>query len=119
MDELISLSNATLDQLTVLHPNYNRAALTPGIVHIGLGDGEGGLDIRRLTLQEITFIGTYTYTADDFRQTAQAIFDGTMGPLDWIDMKPLSEGAQAFLDIRAGTVAAPKTILIPTHDPLQ
>jgi len=37
------------------------------IAHIGLGEAEGGLDIRRMTLQEITFIGTYTYTADDFR----------------------------------------------------
>lgn len=38
MDELISLSNATLDQLTVEHPRYDRAALTPGIVHIGVGN---------------------------------------------------------------------------------
>ena len=30
------------------------------IGHIGLGEGVGGLDIRRMTLQEITFIGTYT-----------------------------------------------------------
>jgi threonine dehydrogenase-like Zn-dependent dehydrogenase len=85
------------------------------IVHIGLGEDAGGLDIRRMTLQEITFIGTYTYTADDFEQTAGAIFDGTMGPLDWIDLQPLSDGARAFKDIRAGTVAAPKTILVPAH----
>jgi hypothetical protein len=39
----------------------------------------GGLDIRRMTLQEITFIGTYTYTAQDFRDTAQAMFDGRLG----------------------------------------
>ncbi|WP_299935043.1 mannitol dehydrogenase family protein [uncultured Pelagimonas sp.] len=38
MDELISLSNATLDQLTVKRPTYDRAALTPGIVHIGVGN---------------------------------------------------------------------------------
>lgn len=87
------------------------------IVHIGLGEDTGGLDIRRMTLQEITFIGTYTYTADDFSATAQAIFDGTMGPLDWIVQKPLSDGAQAFKDIRAGLIAAPKTILVPTHTP--
>jgi len=43
------------------------ALVRPGgvIAHIGLGEAEGGLDIRRMTLQEITFIGTYTYTADD------------------------------------------------------
>ena len=36
----------------------------------GLGEDAGGLDIRRMTLQEITFIGTYTYTTQDFRATA-------------------------------------------------
>jgi threonine dehydrogenase-like Zn-dependent dehydrogenase len=83
------------------------------IGHIGLGEGEGGLDIRRMTLQEITFIGTYTYTAQDFKDTAQAIFDGRLGPLDWIEQRPLSEGASAFLDIRAGRTAAPKVVLTP------
>ncbi len=38
MDELISLSNAALDQLTIAHPRYDRAGLTPGIVHIGVGN---------------------------------------------------------------------------------
>ena len=38
MDELISLSNTTLDQLSVEHPQYDRTALTPGIAHIGVGN---------------------------------------------------------------------------------
>ena len=38
MAQLISLSNATLDQLDVERPRYNRSALTPGIVHIGVGN---------------------------------------------------------------------------------
>ena len=91
------------------------AIVRPGgvIMHIGLGEGTGGLDIRRMTLQEITFIGTYTYTAQDFRDTAAAIFDGRLGPLDWTEERPLCEGQQAFEDIRAGRVAAPKIILQP------
>lgn len=90
-------------------------AVTPGgvIAHIGLGSGEGGLDVRRFTLQEVTFIGTYTYTYQDFRDTAAAIFDGRLGPLDWIEERPLSEGQRAFEDIRAGRVAAPKIVLVP------
>ncbi|PSL18112.1 alcohol dehydrogenase catalytic domain-containing protein [Shimia abyssi] len=91
------------------------ALALPGgvIVHIGLGQDTGGLDIRRLTLQEITFIGTYTYTAQDFRDTAQALFDGRLGPLDWIEQRPLSNGAAAFADIKFGRVAAPKIVLKP------
>lgn len=91
------------------------AHAAPGgvIAHIGLGGGDAGLDVRRMTLQEITFIGTYTYTAQDFRDTATAMFDGRLGPLDWIETRPLAEGTQAFDDIRGGRVPAPKIILIP------
>lgn len=40
MDELIRLSNSYLDQLPaeVRTPRYDRSAITPGIVHIGLGN---------------------------------------------------------------------------------
>ncbi|MEM6481087.1 MAG: alcohol dehydrogenase catalytic domain-containing protein [Pseudomonadota bacterium] len=85
------------------------------IVHIGLGEDEGGLDIRRMTLQEITFIGTYTYSAQDFRDTAAALFDGRLGPLDWFEVRDLSDGADAFRALRAGEVAAPKIVLHPWH----
>ena len=83
------------------------------ILHIGLGDGEGGLDIRRITLQEITFIGTYTYTMQDFRDTAAAIYSGALGPLDWTESRALRDGAAAFADLRAGRVATPKIVLTP------
>ena len=90
-------------------------AVVPGgvIMHIGLGGGEPGLDVRRFTLHEVTFIGTYAYTYQDFRDTAAAIFDGRLGPLDWTEERPLSEGHRAFEDIRAGKVAAPKIVLVP------
>ena len=91
------------------------ALARPGgvIAHIGLGSATGGLDVRRMTLQEITVIGTYTYTMQDFRDTAAAIFDGRMGPLDWAEHRSLSDGAAAFGEIRAGQVAAPKIMLHP------
>jgi threonine dehydrogenase-like Zn-dependent dehydrogenase len=91
------------------------ACTRPGgiIVHIGLGNAEGGLDIRRMTLQEITFVGTYTYTAQDFRDTTAAMFDGRLGALDWTETRALGTGSAAFDDIRAGRVAAPKIILTP------
>ncbi len=95
------------------------ACVRPGgvIGHIGLGEDSGGLDVRRLTLQEITFIGTYTYTAKDFRQTAQAIFDGRLGALDWAETRSLADGANALSDIRNGVVAAPKILLQPETAP--
>lgn len=83
------------------------------IVHIGLGEDTGGLDIRRMTLQEITFIGSYCYTKADFRETAAAIYDGRLGALDWFDQRPLSAGGAAFGDLLAHKVAAPKIVLQP------
>jgi threonine dehydrogenase-like Zn-dependent dehydrogenase len=85
------------------------------IAHIGLGSAEGGLDIRRMTLQEISFLGTYTYTAQDFRDTCAAMFDGRLGALDWTEARPLGDGQSAFADIRAGRSAAPKIILKPDY----
>lgn len=113
--------NGTLFDITVDGVGYDAtratasAATRPGgvLLHIGLGGGSAGLDIRRMTLQEITFIGTYTYTAQDFRDTCAAMFDGRLGALDWTETRPLSEGAAAFADIRAGRVPAPKIILKP------
>lgn len=91
------------------------ASCAPGgvIAHIGLGDGSGGLDIRRMTLQEITFIGTYTYTPEDFKETAQAIFNSQMGDFSWMEKRPLERGHDAFMDIMQGSVAASKLILQP------
>jgi threonine dehydrogenase-like Zn-dependent dehydrogenase len=83
------------------------------IIHIGLGDGLGGLNIRRMTLQEITFIGTYTYTPEDFEETAEAIFNGKMGSFRWVEKRNLIEGNTAFVDILTGTVSASKIILQP------
>ncbi len=79
-------------------------AVRPGgaICHIGLGDSEDGLDIRRMTLQEITFFGSYVYTMQDFRETAQAMFDGRLGALDWTEARALSEGGRPLSICWAG-----------------
>lgn len=91
------------------------ALARPGgvIMHIGLGSATGGLDVRRMTLQEIALVGTYTYTAEDFRATAAALLDGRLGDLNWVETRELSEGARAFEDIRKSAVAAPKILLKP------
>ena len=113
----VSQADLVIDGVGYAATRAEAAAITmPGgvIMHIGLGESEGGLDIRRMTLQEITFIGTYTYTAQDFRDTAAAIFDGRLGALDWTEQRPLADGFRAFTDIRSGKVAAPKIILEPS-----
>lgn len=83
------------------------------IVHIGLLPGSAGLDVRKITLQEITLLGTYCYSMVDFRETVAALASGRLGSLGWIEERPLSEGAAAFRDIDAGRAGAAKIILRP------
>jgi len=83
------------------------------IVHVGLHSDEGGIDVRRLTLQEIRFQGVYAYTDRDFLDAASALFDGRFGPMDWFETRPLAAGAKAFEDLLAGRVARPKIVLKP------
>jgi len=83
------------------------------ISHVGLQDNEPGLDTRRLTLAEITFIGNYTYSPIDLRAAALALHSGALGALDWVETRPLAEGAMAFQSIHEGKAAAPKIVLLP------
>lgn len=83
------------------------------ICHAGLQDQADGLDTRRLTLQEVTFIGNYCYTVADLRAAIDSIYTGKLGKLEWIEERPLSEGASAFADVHNGTTPSPKIVLFP------
>ena len=82
-------------------------------MHIGLLPGSDGIDIRKITLQEVTLIGTYCYTMVDFRETVAAMAAGRLGALDWLEERPLSAGPAAMADIDAGRAAAAKIVLRP------
>jgi threonine dehydrogenase-like Zn-dependent dehydrogenase len=89
------------------------AMVRPGgvIVHAGLLPGQDGLDIRKITLQEITLTGTYCYTPTDFIQTVDALASGLLGKLGWHEERPLADGAAAFRDIDEGATPAAKIML--------
>ena len=90
-------------------------AVAPGgiFVHIGLMDSKEGLDIRKITLQEVSFAGIYTYTRQDFRATVDALASGMFGSLEWVETRPLAEGARAFDDLDKGRIRAAKLVLVP------
>ncbi len=90
-------------------------AVKPGgaIMHIGLQDWASEIDMRKLTLAEITLQGTYTYTTADLRATVDALHRGVFGDLSWVEERRLADGAQAFVDLDRGRSAAAKIVLRP------
>ena len=92
------------------------AAVKPGgvIMHIGLQDWASEIDMRKLTLAEITLLGTYTYTTTDLRATVDALHRGVFGDLSWVEQRSLDDGAQAFMDLDQGKSASAKIVLLPT-----
>ena len=83
------------------------------IIHIGLSQPAGPFNFRKMTLQEVTVIGTYCYTNKDFAQTLEILSNKDIGPLDWIEFRDLKNGANAFKEIHNGSCIAPKIILLP------
>ena len=91
------------------------AAVKPGgvIMHIGLQDWASEIDMRKLTLAELTLLGTYTYSTADLRATVALLHEGAFGDLAWVEERPLAEGARAFRDLHEGRTAAAKVLLRP------
>ncbi|MFZ5509221.1 MAG: galactitol-1-phosphate 5-dehydrogenase [Pseudomonadota bacterium] len=90
-------------------------AIKPGgmIMHIGLQDWASEIDMRKLTLAEITLLGTYTYSTADLRATVAALYDGVFGNLAWVEQRDLAAGASAFDDLDNGRTQAAKIVLRP------
>jgi alcohol dehydrogenase len=90
-------------------------AVKPGgvVMHIGLQDWDSEIDMRKLTLAEITLLGTYTYTTADLRATVRLLYEGAFGSLDWIAGVPLADGADAFRQLDSGATASAKVVLVP------
>ncbi len=97
---------------TTRHQAIN--SIKPGgvIIHIGLTQPSGSFNFRKVTLQEITFIGTYCYTNKDFEKTLNILANKKIGSLNWIEYKNLKDGASAFQQIHDGSCSAPKIILL-------
>ena len=83
------------------------------VIHIGLADNDGAIDVHRMTRHEITLMGAYTYTAQDLEDALHQLHQGLLGDLSWIETRQLLDGPNAFRDLDAGRIAAGKIILIP------
>jgi len=100
-------------------PTRNAALMSvkPGgvVMHIGLQDWASEIDMRKLTLAEITLLGTYTYTTADMRATVNALYRGAFGNLEWVETRPMSNGVKAFDDLDKGRTASAKVVMLPSE----
>ncbi len=83
------------------------------VLSLGLQGNGGELDARKLTLEEVVMVGSYTYTPADIRGAIDALGSGRLGRLEWVEMRPLAEGAAAFDDLDNGRTGAAKIMLVP------
>ena len=90
-------------------------SISPGgtIIHIGLTQSTGDFNFKKLTIQEVTLVGTYSYTNNDFKNTLDILSNKKLGDLGWIEYRDLKKGSEAFNEIHNGTCVAPKIILNP------
>ena len=90
-------------------------AIAPGgtIVHVGLTQAAGKFNFRKLTIQEITVVGTYCYTKKDFESSINILKQKKLGSLNWVEYRELKDGVNAFFEIHNGTCVSPKIVLIP------
>ena len=95
--------------------NTALAAVKPGgvVMHVGLQDWASEIDMRKLTLAEITLLGTYTYSTVDLQATVNLLARNAFGDLSWVESRSLEEGPHAFMDLHAGKTAAAKVLLKP------
>jgi alcohol dehydrogenase len=94
-------------------------SLSPGgtLLHLGLGEGDGGIDFVHMTRNEISILGSARSSRADMVQGIELIQSGALGAMNWIEQRPLSAGEAAFADIDRGKSAAAKIILRPSPAP--
>ena len=99
----------------VVTRNTALAAVKPGgvMMHVGLQDWASEIDMRKLTLTEITLLGTYTYSTVDLQATVNLLARNAFGDLSWVEKRSLEEGAKAFDDLHFGRTASAKVLLKP------
>ena len=99
----------------VVTRNTALAAVRPGgvMMHVGLQDWASEIDMRKLTLAEITLLGTYTYSTIDLQATVNLLARNAFGDLAWVEKRSLEEGAKAFDDLHYGRTASAKVLLKP------
>ncbi|MFC4306993.1 zinc-binding dehydrogenase [Cohnella boryungensis] len=91
--------------------------VNPGgsVILVGLGQDESLLPMNHAVRQEISLIGSYTYSDADFAQAAALLARGSITGRNWMTACSLSEAPRVFADLADGTARFSKYVLIPSE----
>jgi threonine dehydrogenase-like Zn-dependent dehydrogenase len=78
-------------------------------MHIGLQDWASEIDMRKLTLAEITLLGTYTYTMADLRATVARWTAACSATCRGSSAAPLADGAAGLPDLHRAAPRRPRS----------
>jgi threonine dehydrogenase-like Zn-dependent dehydrogenase len=87
--------------------------LNPGgtIMNIGLGIDATQLPVNHFIRNEIRVLGSFCYTPQDFHDAVRLLSEGAITEEGWTEIRPLSDGDQAFKDLTEGKVHKGKILL--------
>jgi len=83
------------------------------IVMVGLGHGNSDLPVNHLVRQEISLIGSYTYSHEDFQQAIALLQQGKIEIEGWTETRDLVHGPAAFQELAKGESEFAKIFLKP------
>ncbi len=89
-------------------------AIAPGgrAVYIGLHEEQSMFAANYVVRQEITVVGSFTYSDADFRRALDLLAAGWVSlDGDWLEERPLAAGPAAFAELIAGATRATKIVL--------
>lgn len=89
------------------------AIINPGgvIMNIGLGIDESYLPVNNFIRNEVTQLGSFCYTKDDFVEAVSLLKEGKITYEGWTEVRDMEEGNRAFLDLINGSVNNGKIFL--------
>ena len=93
-------------QIIGMPPRQGAYAELVAMPEVNLVPVSGELDPVKATLAEPVATALHAIAA-----AVKALASGALGPLDWVETRALSDGAQAFADLEAGKTAAAKILL--------
>jgi 2-desacetyl-2-hydroxyethyl bacteriochlorophyllide A dehydrogenase len=87
--------------------------VNPGgvIMNIGLGIDETPIPINQTIRSEITQLGSFCYTKQDFYDALQLLISGKINESIWSEVRTIEEGHQSFEDLVNGKVIKSKIFL--------